>query len=172
MSSQDLVCVHVGTAHFTFFAAERYVRARRGLKQLADLLQHQVLDLALDTSGQGNIATWAKLTPRNRLLTNMNGALVETVRHGAGVTLLPSFAPLIYPQLVPVLPSVGLPVSILLCYERETAKRPAVRTTIDYLKDVVFNERTMPWFRAAYEPPTKNWAKGFAATMETLYPKA
>ncbi|MBV8977696.1 MAG: LysR family transcriptional regulator [Alphaproteobacteria bacterium] len=169
-SSQDLVCSHLGTAHFTFFSAKRYVKVKGRLQQLGDLLRHEVLDLALDTSGQGNIAAWAKLTTRNRLLTNMNGALVETVRHGGGIALLPSFASLIYSELVPVLPAVGLPVPIMLCYERETAKRPAVRATIEYLKGVVFNE-AMPWFRTTYEPPATAWTKSFAAYVATLFPK-
>ncbi len=79
-ASEDLVCVRLGTMHFTLFAAQKYVRAHGQLTQLSDLAQHRVLDLALDMSERGMLVTWARHLGRTALLTNMNGALCETVR--------------------------------------------------------------------------------------------
>ena len=157
-SSDDLICVRLATVHFTLFAAERYVQMHGKLTELSDLAQHRVLDLALDVSEKGNLATWAKLSSRTALLANFNGALSETVRCGGGIALLPSYAPLVYPNLVPVLPHFSLPVQLFLCFEREDGQRPAVRSLIDYLRDIVFDRKNMPWFSEVYLQPEHGWA--------------
>jgi molybdate transport repressor ModE-like protein len=169
-ASVDLVCVRLGTMHFTLFASPRYIRAHGKPTQLSELAHHRVLDLALDMSEKGNLATWAKLAGRNALLTNLNGALGETVRHGGGIALLPTFAALFDSAFVPVLPAFSLPISLFLCFEREDGKRPAVRTTIDYLKDVVFDRKSMPWFAESYERPEPSWARIYKSALSAYCP--
>jgi DNA-binding transcriptional LysR family regulator len=170
--SEDLVCARAGTMHFTLFASRRYLRSYGDIAQLSDLAGHRVLELALDITGQGNLATWTKLSFRNALLTNMNGTLSETLRWGGGIGLLPSFAGLFERSVVPVLPSFRLPVSLFICYDRENAKRPAVRTALDYLRDTVFDQNSMPWFRDTYVPPDKLWPDAYRGVLATLYPKS
>jgi DNA-binding transcriptional LysR family regulator len=144
--SEDLVCARVGTMHFMLFAAQRYIDAHGTISHLSDLANHRLLDLALDVAGQGNLAAWTKQSYHNALLTNVNGALCETVRHGGGIGLIPTFAKLFEPALIPVLPQFRLPTPLYVCYDRENAKRPAVRSVLDYLRTTIFNQQTMPWF--------------------------
>jgi DNA-binding transcriptional LysR family regulator len=163
--SEDLVCIRLGTMHFTLFAAQSYVRAHGRPAQISELTRHRVLDLALDMSERGMLAAWARHMGRTALLTNMNGALCETVRYGGGIALLPTFAGLLDPHTVAVLPTFSLPVPLFLSFEREVGKRPAVRTTIDYLRDAVFDRRSMPWFADEYQPPAKAWGKIYQAAL-------
>lgn len=168
--SEDLVCLRLGTMYFGLFAAERYMRAHDPVSDLGDLARHRLIELALDISGQGNLTAWTKLPFRNALLTNMNGALCETIRHGGGIGLLPSFAGLMEPSLVPVLPDFHLPTPVFVCYDRENAKRPAVRAVLDYLRSTVFDQAAMPWFRDAYEAPHAGWTQLFGRKLGELYP--
>ena len=164
-SSEDMICVRLATMHFTLFASRKYLKRRPPITQLTDLAQHRVLDLALDISEKGMLTAWARLSGRTALFTNLNGALCETVRYGGGVALLPSFAGLMDSQTVAVLPGFSLPVPLFLCFEREVGKRPTVRAVIDYLRDAVFDRRTMPWFADSYEPPSPAWAGQYRETL-------
>jgi DNA-binding transcriptional LysR family regulator len=157
--------------HFTLFAAQSYVRARGQPAELSELAQHRVIDLALDMSERGMLATWARHMGRTALLTSMNGALCETVRYGGGIALLPTFAGLLDEQTIAVLPTFSLPVPLFLSFEREVGKRPAVRAAIDYLRDVVFDRRTMPWFSDTYEPPAKSWPKIYQTSLAGIASK-
>src|ERR1700679_402360 len=156
--------------HFMLFAAQRYIEARGTISQLSDLADHRLLDLALDIAGQGNLAAWTKLSFHNALLTNVNGALCETVRHGGGIGLLPTFAKLFEPSLVPVQPNFRLPAPLYVCYDRENAKRPAVRSVLDYLRNMVFNQQEMPWLRDPCEAPDESWPGIYAKALAELYP--
>jgi len=47
-----------------------------------------------------DLTTWAPPSGRNALFANLNGTQCETVRHGGGIGLLPSFAILLVPHTV------------------------------------------------------------------------
>jgi DNA-binding transcriptional LysR family regulator len=143
--------------HFTLFASRDYIRTHGRPASVSDLSAHRVLDLALDAAHKGNLAMWAKFSGRTALLTSLNGALCEAVRYGSGIALLPSFAPLLDRTVVPVLPAFSLQLPLHLSFDRDLGDRPAVRTVIDYLRDKVFDRRSMPWFEDAYVAPSPDW---------------
>lgn len=168
--SDDLVSIRLGTVHFTLFATRSYIRAHGKPEQFSDLRRHRILDLAFDVSDKGVLAAWAGYFGPKALFTNINGALCETIRYGGGIGLLPSFANLMEGRAVAVLPAFNLQSPLYLCFDREIGKRPAVRTMIEYLRDVVFDWRTMPWFAEAYQQPDVAWTGNYKTALAAACP--
>ncbi len=85
------------------------------------------------------------------LYSNSSAFIAEAVLAGAGIALLPTYIVAANPRFVPLFPDFHLEMGVFLNFHADAAKKPAVRTTIDFLKTVAFDRRTMPWFREAYE---------------------
>ncbi len=101
---------------------------------------------------------WVDLASHNGVFySNSSAFLFEMVKAGAGISMLPTYIAPANPRLVPLLPDYHLKMGIFLNFHREAAKKAAVRITIDFLKDVVFDRRAMPWFRDAFEAPGADW---------------
>lgn len=159
--AEDAVPVRLGTLHFMLFATRDYLAAYGHPTRTEDLARHRIVDLALDLTEKGMMTSWAGMSGRQALLTNSYTVLGETVRQGGGIALLPTYAQVVYPHLVPVLPSLNLHGPLYVCFERETGKKKPVRATIDYLKDFVFDRQRMPWFFDHFVMPNKDWKKVF-----------
>lgn len=162
----ERVAIRVATAHFELFAAPEYV-LRFGIpKTSQELGDHRVADSAVRLAERGSLASWANLDHDAVIMTNSSGALCEAVRVGSVIGLLPSYLPIIDPRLVPILPDMVYSVPIFLCFERETGGKPAVRATIDYLKEFVFDRQRMPWFFERFVAPQKEWKRIYDSCLE------
>ena len=100
------------------------------------------------------------------MLTNQSGPLAWSIKLGAGIGLLPTYVALIDPDFVPVDLGQRFRTPIFLSFQREAAKKWPVRATLDYLRDVVFDKKAMPWFGDQYEPVAPEWRTRFD-TMRT-----
>ncbi len=154
---EDHVCVRLGSVHFTLFASQEYLKERGMPAFLSDLVNHRLIDLTLDITEQGVLSSWTGIGHRVSLLTNSNGALSECVRYGAGIALLPTYAALLEPEAVAVLPEYSRQMPLFASFEREAGQRMAVRTVIDFLRNEIFNPKSMPWFTEDYQRPTEQW---------------
>ena len=56
-------------------------------------------------------------------------------------------------------------IPFFLCYRQEALEKPAIRTAIAFLKQVV-NRRTMPWFGDRYVPPSEFAPTSIAKILE------
>jgi molybdate transport repressor ModE-like protein len=155
----DLVPVRLGTLHFVLLATVEYLAAHGRPARTEDLARHRIIDQAIDLAGKSNLSEWAGLSGRNALVTNSNTVLGETVCFGGGIGLLPSYATLVDPRLVPIMPDKRFSAPLFVCFERDAGKKPAVRAMIDYLKDFVFDRQRMPWFFDSFVAPQKGWKK-------------
>ncbi len=155
--AQDSIPIRLGSLHFMLFATRGYLAAHGHPMRVEDLANHRIIDLTLDLTEKGTMASWAGISGTNALFTNSNAVLGETVLLGGGIALLPTYASVVDPQLVPLLPSMHLSAPLFMCFDRETGAKPAVRATIDYLKDYAFDKRRMPWFFEEFMPPQKEW---------------
>ena len=91
------------------------------------------------------------------LFTNLSACLAEAVRYGAGIALLPTYAPLVDENFVPLEIGIRFQAPIFVSYQREAAKKWPVRATIDFLRTNVFDKQNMPWFRDNYVAPQADW---------------
>jgi DNA-binding transcriptional LysR family regulator len=156
----DRVAVHIATTHFMMFASPAYVRNLGMPKTPSEMAHHRIGDFAMHLGGRGSLALWATIDNVPAITTNSSAALCEAVRSGTVMGLLPSYLPMFDSGLVPVLPDVyHYNVPVYLCFERETGTKPAVRATIDYLKEYVFDRQRMPWFFNHFLAPQKDWKR-------------
>lgn len=157
----NYVALRLATLHFILFASPEYIALHGTPATIEDFSHHQILDLTLALTDKGTLASWAGLANVASLFTNSSVALGEAVRWGGGIGLLPTYAALVDQKLVPVMPSLQFQAPVFVCFEREVSVKPAVRRTIDYFKNVVFNRRRMPWFFDEFIAPDKDWQQIF-----------
>ncbi|HTQ13606.1 MAG TPA: LysR family transcriptional regulator [Rhizomicrobium sp.] len=153
------VAMRVGTMHFIPFASRQYLAAHGEPRSAEDLIQHRLLDLGLYFGDTGTWASWTRgeAERRTALFTNLSSCLGESVRHGAGIALLPSYAPLADPGFVPLDIGIRFHAPIFISYRRDAARKWPVRATIDFLRNAVFDKRNMPWFRETFVAPAADW---------------
>jgi DNA-binding transcriptional LysR family regulator len=165
---EDLTVQKLATLHFTLFATRSYVEAYGSPASLEDLVHHRILDLSLALTDRGTLASWAGVSNRTALFTNSSVALAESVWAGAGIGMLPTYAAAIEPSLVAVMPDLHRQAHVYVCYEREMGRRPAVRATLNFLKDVMFDHQAMPWFAESFHLPHAGWHDQLKAYLAKL----
>jgi DNA-binding transcriptional LysR family regulator len=159
------VAARLGMLHLLCFASQTYA-ARHGLPQSRDdFKDHKLLEID-QYIGQG--LSWASFTEgasSARLFANTSVTLVEAVRNGAGIALLPSYLAALHPELIHIAsgPSMSMPLSV--SYAREAGKYPQVRATLDFLKAHAFN-RQMPWFEDERHLPSAGWKDTLSRLIE------
>ena len=148
----NLVTARLGTIHAVPYASRAYVE-RHGLPDTAGALaEHCLLDCAQHLTDCGS---WtARLSNsdaalRARYFTNSAASLSEAVLAGAGIALLPTFAAVFEPDLVPLEIGIRFARPFWLSYRRELALKSAAAQVLPFLKQA-FNRRTMPWFSDSY----------------------
>ncbi|MGH6873021.1 MAG: LysR family transcriptional regulator [Rhizomicrobium sp.] len=159
----DPVAVRLGTMHFLPFASRDYLRAHGVPKTIDDLRSHRLLDLAAYFADMGAWAAWSRedTEQRTALFTNLSACLAEAVRFGAGIALLPTYAPLVDENMVALDIAVRFQAPIFVSYKREAAKKWPVRATLEFLRNQVFDKKTMPWFRDPPAMPDEGWREIF-----------
>ena len=164
---ESLVAQRVAMLHFMLFASRDYLEENGTPASMEDLARHRLVDFTLVGSEKGTFASWRGLSDRTMIIANSVGTQCEAIRWGAGIGMLTSYAGVVYPNLVPVVPTVYFPTPVYVCFERETAKRPAVRATLNFIKDTMFDRRRMPWFAEDFVPPDARWAAIMHQCLET-----
>lgn len=165
----DPVAVRVGAMHFVPMASREYLRAHGVPRSVQDLARHRLLDLALYLTDLGSWASWSReeISASNTVMfTNLSACLAEAVRHGAGIALLPTYAMSVADGLVPLEIGARFQTPVYVSYQRDAAKRWPVRATIDFLRNIVFDRRNMPWFRDSYVAPADDWNRRLLNLVE------
>ena len=153
----SLTAKQVATLHCMLFASSEYLAANGTPIVQEDLARHRLVDVTLGNSGKGTFASWRGFANRTGVIADASTVHCENVRWGAGIGLLPTYGALLYPNLVPIIPAIHFPTAVYACYEREKAKRPAVRATLQFLRHIVFDRERMPWFADDFHLPDPQW---------------
>lgn len=162
------VSVRLGTLHYIPFGSRKYFCKRDMPRSVKDLKDHRLLDLAVYLADIGTLTSWSREeTPLcTALFTNLSACLAEAVYHGAGIALLPTYIALTSDAFVPLEIDVHFQLPISIGYQPDAVKKWPVRTTLDYLRDLVFDRKNMPWFADSYIPPSADWAEHYANAMK------
>ena len=155
----DPVSIRVATLHFIPFASRSYLERNPMPTSIADLANHRMLEMSAYRVDKGPWSDWLKGAPMLTapFLTNQSAPLAEAVRQGVGIALLPSYIVVTGDEFVPLNIGMHLPAPVFMSFQREVAKRWSVRLTIDFLRDVVFQRKAMPWFAEEYIFPVPSW---------------
>ncbi len=119
---------------------------------------HTLLDVDQNV---GNGTSWSGITAGEKgasLFTNLSSTLVQATVCGAGIALLPSYLLAVYDELVHVPVGTGFPIPLTISFTREAGRQDHVRATLNFLRDVVFDARRMPWFSVARPDAQRNMA--------------
>lgn len=170
-SGADRAALRLGAIHFIPFASMEYLRRNGVPRTLEDLERHRLLDRAIFLAGLGSWAPWRE-NKRTALYTDLSTCVGEAVRHGAGIGLLPTYAATIDPAFAPIEIGIRFRRPIFVSYQRDAPKNWAVSSTIEFLKQTVFDLKTMPWFREEFEFPSASWDRVSAALVAEALERA
>jgi DNA-binding transcriptional LysR family regulator len=164
------ISVRLGTLQFIPFATRDYLEKYGRPGSIEDLSQHRLLGHTSYLIDKGAWATWTNETQAQftSLLTNQSGPLVECVKQGAGIALLPTYLAVTDERLVPLYLGAHFPLPIFMSYQRGAAMKWPVRSFLNFMKDAVINRKTMPWFADKFEQPGKNWEAVFDARTKRV----
>jgi DNA-binding transcriptional LysR family regulator len=151
----NLVVAKLATLHFMLFAAPSYLEQYGTPGSFDELVDHVFVEQA--APGYNSSAIDLLLGADRPLATTAirtNSALTQgyAAASGAGIAILPSYTCAVTRGLVPLelLPQMRIPVHF---YYHATARRsPAIRATIEWLKDA-FDPVRYPWFADRFIHP-------------------
>ncbi|MEI9929437.1 MAG: LysR family transcriptional regulator [Rhizomicrobium sp.] len=155
----DPVTMRIATLHFVPFASRAYLAKHPAPRKMADLANHRMMEMAAYRIDKGPWSDLMKNTELNTapLLTNQSAPLAEAVRQGIGIALLPTYVAMLDDNFVPLDVGLHLPAPVFMSFQRAVAKKWAVRAVVDFLRDTVFQRKTMPWFSDQYIFPDSSW---------------
>lgn len=155
----DQIVKPLCTVHFVPFASREYVDNYGVPKSIPDLANHRLVDQLQYLISKGSWATWFEDAPlkHTSLFTNHSSFLARTVEKGVGIGLMPTYMVLAVDNVVPLDIGMRLPLRLYASYHREQALKPPVRTTLAYLRDRVFDLKSMPWFAVDFAAPEPGW---------------
>ncbi|HVU20484.1 MAG TPA: LysR family transcriptional regulator [Rhizomicrobium sp.] len=158
----DPVTIRVATLHFVPFASRSYLETHDAPKKMSDLANHRMMEMAayrVDKGPWSDLMKGAELQTAP-LLTNQSAPLAEAVRKGIGIALLPTYIVTTDSNFVPLDVGLHLPAPVFMSFQREVAKKWSVRAVVDFLRDTVFQRKTMPWFSDQFIFPDSTWTFG------------
>jgi len=131
-----LVGRRIGVVRYGLYAAASYLEAHPPPRTVDDLEGHVFCALDHSVSRAPNVRWQAKLARDARLILQTNSmlSLVESVRAGGGLAVLPRVLGDVQPELVRVLPVVAsVERDLWLVLHRDLRRSRAIRTVVDEL---------------------------------------
>lgn len=134
----DLIANRVCDSSAKLYASKGYVKAVQTISELDDLSQLDFIGLAPIERYLPNLqAQGLDITAKNFTTTTSNGSvLVELVRQGLGISILPSHTADLFPDLICLLPeSFSIQLSFWLVTHRELHTSQRIRVVYDFLAE-------------------------------------
>lgn len=156
----DPVSIRVATLHFVPFASRDYLERHPAPRNISDLADHRMLEMAAYRIDKGPWSHWLNGAPTLTapLLTNQSAPLAEAVRQGVGIALLPTYIVVTDERFVPLDIGLHLPAPVYMSFQREVTRKWPVRAAIDFFREVVFQRKAMPWFAEEFHFPSSSWS--------------
>lgn len=163
----EQIAKNLCTIHFIPFASRQYLETHSTPRSMEDLEQHRLIDQAQYLISKG---TWAAqfsddALKYTSLFTNQSSFLARSVLMGAGIALMPTYMVIKDSEFVPLDVGMRIPLKLYASYRREQAQKSAVRTTLNFLRERVFDVKNMPWFDDRFLPPDLNWREMHRETV-------
>ena len=164
VADDNLMTVRLATFHFVFFASGDFVERHGMPRTVEDITQHPMAEVL---QAPGHQRRWPTFTQganpvRSAVASNSGSVVLEAVQASLCIAQIPSYAYITDKRLVPLVPGHDRAFGLYLNFTRDASEQPATRAMIDFLKNVVFNKISMPWFRDELEWPNEAWRERFA----------
>lgn len=152
----SFVATELATLHYVPFAARSYLDTYGAPKSVADVLNHRIADLVSYREQQ---AHWPKeataikhmMTPS--LTSDSSLALLEAVKAGSAISMIPTYATAVEPDLVHVDMGLQVPITLWMVYHPDQRRVTRVRKVLEWMREI-FDATRYPWFRKDYLPPS------------------
>jgi DNA-binding transcriptional LysR family regulator len=158
-ANTELHSCRLGTLHLLPFASKAYAALHELPKTAQELGAHCLLEQEHYLLDKGSLAALtADLgAPLTRSYTNMSACLVESIRVGLGIGLLPTYLAAIADEFIALDLGLSYSLPIWISYSQEAVAANHVRQALDFLKRAVFDHKRMPWFAGDLLMPIAEW---------------
>ncbi|HVY89405.1 MAG TPA: LysR family transcriptional regulator [Hyphomonadaceae bacterium] len=151
----EVISFPLATLHYCVFSSRDYLATYGAPSGALDVGNHRVLNHSLYSENPGwkDKTTQIAALVEPTIVTDCSAALLQATAHGAGISVMPSYAARLDSRLaaLPIPPLAS--VKVWLSYH-ETARRvPRIRTVVDWMREI-FDRKKNPWFREEYVPPS------------------
>jgi DNA-binding transcriptional LysR family regulator len=162
----------LATVHFIPFASRGYLEKFGMPNSAADMSAHRIADQTQHLISKGSWPAWFgdDMQKRTALFTNQSAFLAKCVRQGVGIALMPTYMAIADDELVPLDLGVSLPSKLYASYHRERVGTQPVKTALSFLRTIVFDPRTMPWFEETFRFPEASWVERLRSTKDLVQP--
>jgi DNA-binding transcriptional LysR family regulator len=170
-SGPEQIAKSLATVHFIPFASRRYAE-RYGLPGTKEELRnHRALDLSQYLTTSGSWSTWfgSDVEKVTSVFTNQSAFLARCVTNGVGIALMPTYMVLVEKDLIPLNLGLKFTTKLFASYRRECALKQPVKTTLSFLRNVVFDTKAMPWFAEEFALPAPEWNEIFLNTLTRMH---
>lgn len=157
-AAPDLRLVKLGQLHFMPFAAPSYLKTFGCPKTAMDLVHHRIIVQSFDN------VQWRELYDRLfsgipptsliSLRTNVSSANYWAIAKGGGIGLLPTYAQVVDPHIVPLDLGIHETVDIWLTFHPDARRIARVSRLIDWVTQA-FSPQKYPWFRDEFIHPSQ-----------------
>ncbi len=154
--AEDLVSFPLATVHYCPFSTRDYVDTYGAPTGPLDVGRHRLIHHAYYSQSPGWREQTVKLNAliRPTVMTDCSGAMLNATAHSAGIAVMPSYAAVLDPRLVPLPMPPLASVRLWLSYHESSRRVPRIKATVEWLREV-FDRRRNPWFREEYIPPNE-----------------
>jgi DNA-binding transcriptional LysR family regulator len=154
-SGADLISRPLAHFHYGLFAARSYLdlygEPTSVSEGLVHTYVHHVAQVHQPERWHPQADAFRKMV-NFRIETNSSAVMVQAVRNGAGIGLMPTAILAVAPELVMLeLPYMGS-VKMWLCHHRDVARSARIRRVADWLEEV-FDGKSRPWYREEFVHP-------------------
>jgi DNA-binding transcriptional LysR family regulator len=154
-ANPNLVSAKLATLHFMLFAAPSYIEQYGLPASFDDLRDHIFVEQV--APGYNTSAIDLLLgsdRPHSTTAIRTNSALTQgyAAASGAGIAILPSYTCAVTRGLLPLPLATQMRIPVYFYYHAPARHSPAIRATVDWLKDA-FDSVRYPWFSERFVHP-------------------
>ena len=144
----DAIAVRLGYLHYLPYAAKSYIEQRGRPHSLIDLGNHRILhhlNYRFQTDHWSEKVKALEHILKFGFMTNCSAALLNAIRCGAGIGLLPTYVESFADDLEPIDLDLEVRITFWSVFHKDNGRIVRVRAMIDWLKEQ-FDARRHPWF--------------------------
>ena len=154
----DTQAVSLGTVHYMPFASREFVNTYGAPKSQHEAAALRFMKMA---TYQRDLDLWSDRVGAvdayidYSMQTDVSSVLFETLRHGGGVAMAPTYLAALYPDELVILDyEFRQNVRFWLKFQPESARAARVKRVGDWVKDC-FDRQAYPWFRDEFVHPSE-----------------
>ena len=161
--NSDMVTTPIAHLHYALFGAPAYLNLYGRPRSLQEAATHRYVHHAAQNKQPESLPTCTPALQQlanKHLVTNSSHAMVEAIKHGAGIGPLPTAVLSVEPELEMLETPLIAEVTLYMAVRSDVVRAARVRRTCEWLEQV-FDGRKNPWFRAEFIHP-----RDFGSSLE------